>query len=116
MENSKLLELSGNVLEQTFAIKHTLAIRDAALWRLRWRHANTMVLLFEDKHDDYYYTAYGEGPCSRRYVKEFIPGRFVEYKHTPCEWVKIWQNVAEKLLSKVRETNKTLNNFKALGG
>ena len=82
--------------------------RTRALWKLRWRHANTMVLLFENIHNSLYYTACGEGPCSMQWVEEVVPGKHIEYKHTPREWTKIWQKVAEKLLNKVREANTAL--------
>ena len=99
------LALPHKAVDAELDAKTTLLKRTAALWKLRWRHANTMVSLFEGKHDSYYYTACGEGPSSKRYVEEIVPGKFIEYKHLPYEWVKIWENVAEKLLNKVREAN-----------
>lgn len=91
------------------------AINEAALWKSRWRYANTMIRLFKSFSNNsygYYYTASGMGPSIRRGIVEFVPGKFIEYKHTEHEWVPIWLNVGEKLLNKVRESNKKL---KALG-
>lgn len=82
-----------------------------ALWKLRWRHANTMVRLFEEykAHSPYYYfTAGGLGPVTTPWIEEYVEGRFVQYRHQPQEWVEIWQNVADKLLNKVREANAAL--------
>ena len=79
----------------------------AALWKLRWRHANTMVHLFEElnAHWTYYYTADGLGPSTTPWIEEYAEGHFVQYKHQPQEWIEIWQKVADKLLNKVREMN-----------
>lgn len=80
---------------------------EKALWRLRWRHANSMVLLFETLERShpgvsYYYTAAGIGPADRR-CKGDVCGIVVEYKHTAARWVPVWQNVADHLLKKVKE-------------
>lgn len=87
------------------------AINEAALWKSRWCRANTMVCLFESFSNNshgYYYTASGMGPSIRKGIVEFVPGKFIEYKHTEYEWIPIWFNVGEKLLNKVRESNKKL--------
>lgn len=108
------LELSGKVFEQAYATKIALLQRDAAFWKLRWRHANTLAQLFGEisRHTTvYYYTSTGIGPATARGVEEYAPGRFVQYKHQPLKWVEIWQNVAEKLLSKVRKANEQLKRW-----
>jgi len=109
------LELSGKVFEQAYAMKVALLQRDAAFWKLRFRHANTMVRLFEEfqRHCScYYYTADGLGPAATPGTEEYAPGHFVQYKHKPQKWVEIWQNVAEKLLNKIREANGQLKHWK----
>ncbi len=83
----------------------------AALWKLRWRHANTMVRLFEEyktRSPYYYFTADGLGPVTTPWIEEYAEGHFVQYKHQPQEWVEIWQDVADRLLNKVREANDAL--------
>ena len=91
-----------------------------ALWKLRWRHANMMISLFESLErnhpgESYYYTASGMGPADRRcIVNEY--GHNVEYKRTTRDWIPIWTNIAEHLLKKVREANKALKEFKDLTG
>lgn len=96
-----------------------------ALWKLRWRHANTMVTLFESLErnhpgESYYYTASGVGPADRRCIVNMygnsLPKGNVEYKHTARDWIPIWTDIAERLLNKVREANKTLKEFKELTG
>lgn len=92
----------------------------AALWKLRWRHANTMVTLFESLErnhpgESYYYTASGIGPADRR-CKSTIGDIPIEYKHTARDWIPIWTDIAERLLNKVREANKELKEFKELTG
>lgn len=113
MEIKQLCEMIDG---QAFALRHALAVRDAALWRLRWRHANTMVMLFEGMLNVGYYTAYGEGPYTVQHVEEVTPGKFIDFKHMPQEWAKIWQSVAEKLITKVREANAALKQMEAKGG
>lgn len=90
-----------------------------ALWKLRWRHACTMVTLFESLErnhpgESYYYTAGGMGPANRC-CRDTIGGLPIEYKHTAQEWIPIWADVAERLLSKVREANRALKDFRHPG-
>lgn len=112
-----LLDLSGKLLEQSFEIRCTVLERYAALWKLRWRHANTMVRLFEEfktHWPDYYFTADGLGPTTTPWIEEYTEGHFVQYKHQPQEWIEIWQKVADKLINRVREINDALKRNKKL--
>lgn len=91
--------------------KYAFAQKDAALWRLRWCHAITMVQLFDTLRlleKEYYFTATGDGPSCYKASVEVAPGKHVEYKHTPKEWAKIWTGIVEKLLLKVKECNERL--------
>lgn len=106
-----LLDLSDKLLEQSFEIRCAVLKRYAALWKLRWRHANTMVRLFEEfatHWPHYYYTADGLGPTTTPWIEEYAEGHFVQYKHQPQEWIAIWQKVADKLINSVREANDEL--------
>lgn len=100
----------GKHMKKTSNAEKRATRAENALWRLRWRHANSMVLLFKTlarSHpgESYYYTATGIGPADRRCKGDF-GGITVEYKHTAARWVPIWQNVAEHLLKKVKEYSK----------
>lgn len=99
--------------------KYALAVKDAALWKSRFRCAQLQITLFkaymvEDKliHGvPYYYTAAAHGPKDRKRSVEIAPGRFVEYKHTAKEWLPIWEVIAEKLHDKSKVADVVLESL-----
>lgn len=108
-ETQKEKHLVGNFRKKIRVLEQRNVITDAALWRLRFRHAHTMVMFFElaaqcsgSRHS--YYTASGLGPTIEKGFENW--GKItVSYKHTPQEWIPIWNRIADKLLKKVRESN-----------
>lgn len=108
-ETQKEKHLVWNCRKKIRGLKQQNAITEAALWRLRFRHANTMVMFFElaaqfRSSRCSYYTASGIGPAVEKRSEDF-GGITVNYKYTPKEWIPIWERVSEKLLKKVRECN-----------
>lgn len=108
-ETQKEKHLLWNCKKKIRGLKQENVITEAALWRLRFRHAYTMVMFFElaaHHHGAHlcYYTASGLGPAVEKGSEDF-GGSIVNYKHTPQEWIPIWNNIMEKLLKKVKESN-----------
>jgi len=108
-ETQKEKDLVGHFRKKIRGLKQENVITEAALWRLRFRHANTMVMFFElaaqfRSSRCSYYSASGLGPAVERGTEDF-GGVTIEYKYTPQEWIPIWNRIAYKLLKKVRESN-----------
>ena len=107
-ETQKEKHLLWNCKKKIRGLKQQNAITEAALWHLRYRYAHTMVMFFElaaRHHGSHlcYYTANGIGPAIEKGSEDF-GGITVNYKHTPQEWIPIWNNIMEKLIKKVRES------------
>lgn len=108
-ETQKEKDLVGHFRKKIRGLKQQNVITEAALWRLRFRHAYTMVMFFElavqcRSSRCSYYAASGLGPAIEKGSEDF--GRIiVSYKHTPQEWIPIWNNITEKLHKKVKEAN-----------
>lgn len=108
-ETQKEEKLAEHFRKEIRGIKQQSVIMEAALWRLRFRHAYTMMMYFElaaHHHGAHlcYYTASGIGPAVGKGSEDY-GGITVEYKHTPREWIPIWNNIVGKLLKKVKEVN-----------
>lgn len=108
-ETQKEKDLVGHFRKKIRGLKQENVITEAALWRLRFRHAYTMVMYFElaAQHRGAhlcYYTASGLGPAVEKGSEDW-GGIIVDYKHTPQEWIPIWNRIADKLLKKVKEAN-----------
>ena len=108
-ETQKEKYLVGHFRKKIRGLKQENVITEAALWRLRFRYANTMVMFFElaaqcsgSRYS--YYTASGLGPAVERGTEDF-GGVIIEYKYTPQDWIPIWNKIADKLLKKVKESN-----------
>lgn len=107
-ETQKEKHLVWNCRKKIRGLKQQNAITEAALWRLRFRHAHTMVMFFElaaqcRSSRCSYYAASGLGPAIEKGSEDF-GGIIVNYKHTPQEWIPIWNRIADKLLEKVRKS------------
>lgn len=108
-ETQKEKHLVGHFRKKIHGLKQQNVITEAALWRLRFRHAHTMVMFFQlaaqcNGSRYSYYTASGLGPAVEKGAEDW-GGITVDYKHTPQEWIPIWDNIMNKLLKKVRESN-----------
>lgn len=109
-ETQKEKHLLWNCKKKIRGLKQQNAITEAALWRLRFRYAHTMVMFFElaahyHGSNPCYYTSSGLGPAVGKGSEGYYGGITVDYKHTPQEWIPIWNNIMEKLLKKVKEAN-----------
>ena len=107
-ETQKEKHLLWNCKKKIREVKQQNAITEAALWHLRFRYAHTMVMFFElaaHHHGSHlcYYTANGVGPVIEKGPEDF-GGIIVNYKHTPQEWIPIWNNIMKKLIKKVRKS------------
>lgn len=107
-ETQKEKHLVWNCRKKIRGLKQENAITEAALWRLRFRHAHTMVMFFElaaqrRSSRCSYYAASGLGPAIEKGSEDF-GGITVNYKYTPQEWIPIWNRIADKLLEKVRKS------------
>lgn len=107
-ETQKEKHLVWNCRKKIRVLKQQNTITEAALWRLRFRHAHTMSMFFKlaaqcKSSRCSYYAASGLGPVIGKGSEDF-GGIIVNYKHTPQEWIPIWNRVANKLLEKVRKS------------
>ena len=108
-ETQKEKDLVGHFRKKIRGLKQENVITEAALWRLRFRHAHTMVMFFElaaqcRSSRCSYYSASGFGPAIAKGSEDF-GGVTVSYKYTPQVWISIWNRIANKLLKKVKESN-----------
>lgn len=108
-ETQKEKHLVGHFRKKIRGLKQQNVTTEAALWRLRFRHAYTMIMFFElAEHCNgsrySYYTASGLGPAMAKGTED-LGGVTVNYKYTPKEWIPIWNRIADKLLKKVKESN-----------
>lgn len=88
-ETQKEKHLVGHFRKKIRELKQQNVITEAALWRLRFRHAHTMLMFFElaaqcsgSRYS--YYTASGLGPVVKKGT-ENLGGITIDYKHTPQE-------------------------------